>query len=141
MTIRAGVPVLLLAALACGGGGSTAGTDAAPVEAGTVPMSCELAAQTGCAVDEQCSVFCDAQKLVVACRTEPANGPALEQPCMNVPCARGGICMAASGMAATCRKLCTTTDDCPAPQACHNITTTYGCAVMGPMSLLIRACL
>jgi hypothetical protein len=146
MTARPLLLASLLAALACGGGGSNLGPDgAAPVEGGgetggTVPTSCTLAPQAGCAADQQCSVFCD-PGLVVACRAEPANAPAIGQPCMNVPCTRGSACMAAAGMPATCLKLCTATADCAAGQSCRDINVTYACATAGSTSIHINACL
>jgi hypothetical protein len=134
----------LLAALACGGSGSNnqaPGDGAAGGEGGTVPTSCQLAPQAGCQADEQCSAFCDPDKLVIACRAEPTNAPALDQPCMNVPCARGSTCLAAAGMSAACKRLCTSSGDCPTGQACRNVTVTYGCAMTGPKSVVIQACI
>jgi hypothetical protein len=147
-SLRAAVAAPLLAALACGGGGSALGVDgAAPVEAGgetggTVPTSCDLPTQVGCTMDQQCSVFCDSQpQIVIACRPEPIGAPGIGQPCMNLPCTRGSVCMAVAGMGATCKQLCAATADCPAGQGCRDVTTTYGCATTGPTSIRIKACL
>jgi hypothetical protein len=133
---------LLLAALGCGGGNTLGGDASMPVEAGgTVPTSCELATQAGCAADQQCQPFCQSQQLVVACRPDPVGAPAIGQPCMTLPCARGGACMAVTNMAATCKKLCAATTDCDAGQACRVVITTYPCATTGPTSVHIKACL
>jgi hypothetical protein len=146
MTARRVLLASLLAALGCGGGGSALGGDAAPVEAGgetagTVPTSCTLATQEGCAADQQCSPFCDQQQLVIACRAEPPTPPAIGEPCMDIPCTRGSVCLATTGMSATCKKVCTATTDCAAGQGCRDVTVSYGCAAVGPKSVRIKACL
>jgi hypothetical protein len=136
----------VLAVLACGGAGTSVGGDAAPIEAGgdvagTVPTSCELATQAGCAADQQCSPFCESQQLVIACRAEPAAAPAIGAACMNIPCTRGSACMAVTGMSATCKKLCTASTDCDAGQACRDVTVSYTCGVTAAKAILIKACL
>jgi hypothetical protein len=137
--------LLALTAPACGGaatplGGDGAAPDAA-ADAGSVPVNCQLATQAGCAADQQCSLFCDPDRIVIACRAEPANAPVLGAACMNVPCTRGTTCLATAGRAASCMKLCAATADCPQGQACRDINVAYGCATVGPGSVVVKACL
>jgi hypothetical protein len=138
-------PLLALAALACGGAATPLGGDAAAPDAaadvGAVPATCELVTQAGCSAAQQCSLFCDPDRLVIACRAEPANAPLMGEPCMNVPCTRGTTCLATAGRSASCMKLCNASADCPQGQVCRDINVTYGCATMGPPSVVVKACL
>ena len=137
----------LVATLSCGGSGGLSPDATPPSDAGAevappVPTSCVLATQSPCGAAEQCNPFCQDQKLVVACRAEPAMPAALGEPCTGaVQCGRGSTCLAISSMPAQCLKHCTATPDCPAGKGCRDVKVTYNCNPAGPEMLTLRACL
>jgi len=147
--IRRLAPLACLLAAACSGssGGIALGGDAAPTsDAGApapeVPTSCMLATQSPCAVAEQCNPYCQDQQLVIGCRPEPSMPAAVGAPCSApMPCGRGSTCLAVTGKAAACMKLCAGPADCPSPTTCRAVHVTYNCNPAGAQTVTVLACL
>jgi hypothetical protein len=136
-----GLVVLLIGAIkalhGCGGG-TTGNPDAldeagagATGGAGTIPTTCEPAAQTGCAADEKCDLFCGASGPQLGCRKSEGTlhiGDACASSAATGAnsCVNGAACLATRS-GSKCLQLCDGTSLCGSG-ACTALTAVLGCS-------------
>ena len=140
---RAALMLAIVAATApaaCGGG-SSAGTDAAPggdAAADAAVMSCDPYAQN-CPAGSKCDFGCDGTASTIACRPDNGGGAVGAACSTPMACSKGTGCLIMPLVAGACRKYCASDVDCATGERCHNVEVTVNCG--GPQTpLLLHVC-
>jgi hypothetical protein len=129
-----GLVVLVGGAHGCGGTSATpdaAGADGAAGGTGTIPTTCEPAAQTGCAANEKCDLFCGASGAQVACRKSEGTLH-IGDTCTSTlatgagSCVKGAVCLGTSA-GIKCLALCGAGSAC-ASGSCMTVSASLGCS-------------